>query len=109
MPPTHIFVTAPDGRMPPLHPSDASGGLGLVHAEHGKVTRVKYSAEVRRAITDGDLIPTTIGGTPVKDIDKAAAEEPLESGGPHVTPEDRKAVAAVKAAEQPKKTDGGSQ
>lgn len=103
MPPTHIFVTAPEGRLTPINPTDGSDGAGLLYVEHGRTTRVKYSADVRRAIADGDLIPVTIGGVHVKEIDKAAAGE-LDSGGPHVSPEDRKAVAAK--PEHPKKTGG---
>lgn len=112
MPPTHIFVTAPEGRLVPIHPDDASAGAGMFYLEHKdaegrpQVARVKYSADVRRAITDGDLIPSTIAGVAVKDLDKAAAAAPLASGGPLVTVDDRKAIAPADVKHE---TKGGSQ
>lgn len=102
MPPTHILVTAPKGRKCPIHPSDGSDAGGLLFVEHGegeapRVTRVKYSQDIRRAIGDGDLIPSKLDGTPAKDLDEAACPEPLPSGSSHVTEADRKSSPTSKA------------
>ena len=86
--PDYITVTAPEGRKVPVHPNDAAeiGGT-LHHVEAPHVSRVRYSSEVRRAITRGDLIPCTIDGHPVGDyakrdynLEHAAAPESLSVG-----------------------------
>ena len=91
MPPTHILVTAPEGRKCPIHPSGGSDVGGLLYVEHGRVTRVKYDQDLRRSIARGDLIPCKLDGSPISTLVEA---EPLQSGGPHVTEDDRKAAPA---------------
>jgi hypothetical protein len=80
MPPKHITVTAPEGRKTPIHPMDgAEPGNALLHVEPGTTARVRYSAEVRRSIARGDLIPVDAAtgkpaGTPGNyDLEKASA------------------------------------
>jgi hypothetical protein len=98
MPPTHILVTAPEGRLCPIHPSDGGDDAGgLLYVMHGRVTRVKYSQDVRRSIKDGDLIPCTRDGKPAKDLEAAACNQPLPSGSPHVTDDDHKPAAPAPA------------
>ncbi len=57
MPPTHITVTAPPGKLTPIHYEDSTepGGLPL-RVSAGNVHRVRYSQAVRRSIARGDLI-----------------------------------------------------
>lgn len=79
--PTHITVTAPTGKVTPIHESDgiAPGGVQLrVTAE--AVERVRYSQSVRRAIGRGDLIPCNMSGAAVPSIDLAAAPDDLPGG-----------------------------
>lgn len=79
MPPTHIFVTAPEGRKTPIAAADgAEPGNSLLYVEAGAVARVKYSGDVRRSIARGDLIPVDENAKPTGkpgayDIEKAAA------------------------------------
>lgn len=82
MNPTHIFVTAPEGRKTPISPTDGSDARGvLLCVEAGTVCRVRYSQEVRRAIARGDLFACTFDGKrviTVTDVASAAAPKPLE-------------------------------
>lgn len=78
MPPTHITVTAPEGRLVPIHPSDGTDPSGmLLHVEAGTVCRVRYSQSTRRAINRGDLIPCSLEGRPV-DVDAADCPKALD-------------------------------
>lgn len=69
--PQTLTVTAADGRMVPIHPSDAHapGNLALV-LKPGEVIEVANSPGIRRRIRAGDLIevkaPT--GSTPQADM-----------------------------------------
>lgn len=74
--PTHITVTAPTGKVTPIHESDgiAPGGVQL-RVTAGAVERVRYSQSVRRAIGRGDLIPCNMSGAAVPSVDLAAAPE----------------------------------
>lgn len=56
MKPSHITVTAPDGRLTPIHPDDGVElGGGLLYVSPGKVARVRWSQTIRRAVARGDL------------------------------------------------------
>lgn len=95
--PTHILVTAPEGRKTPIGANDASdptGGLLLV--EPGRVTRVRYSQDVRRSVARGDLLPCNLHGTTVA-LEQAAADAPLDTD-PHVTEIDRELARKRPAA-----------
>jgi len=74
MPPTHITVTAPEGRLTPIHKSDGvePGGAALVVAP-GDVRRVAYSTTVHRSILRGDLVMCDLDGKAVASADLAAA------------------------------------
>jgi hypothetical protein len=85
--PTHIYVTAPQGRLTPIHPDDGiePGGFPM-RAKAGEASMVRYwivqpnghvivSQTTRRAITRGDLIPCNDKGTPVDDVDAAQVPE----------------------------------
>lgn len=80
--PTHIFVTAPEGRKTPIAAGDgAEPGNSLLYVEAGSVARVRYSGDVRRSIARGDLIPVDADAKPTGkagdyDIEKAAAPAP---------------------------------
>lgn len=79
--PSHVTVTAPPGRLTPIHPDDGSGVGGLrltVDPDH--VARVRWSPTTRRAHKRGDLILCKLDGTPVKTPDEAAA--PVDIGHP---------------------------
>ncbi len=82
--PKHITVTAPEGRKTPISPNDGTDGGNMLYVEHGRVTRVAYSQDVRRSIARGDLVPCTLEGAKVETLDEADAPESLESGA-HVT------------------------
>lgn len=93
MPPTHITVTAPEGRRTPINPADGAHPQGLLWVQgpkedkRGDVARVRYSQDVQRSIKRGDLIPCTLTGEPVKDVEHAAAPAALSTGS-KVTDED---------------------
>lgn len=80
MHPKHIFVTAAAGRTVPVHPSHASApGGALLLCVEGKVYRLPYNTDVRRAIADGDLIPCTSDGkVGLKHHHEASANDPVE-------------------------------
>lgn len=81
MPPTHITVTAPEGRKTPIHPNDGSDPESptLMFVEHGTIARVKYSADVRRAIARGDLIAVDGDGAHTTDLEKASAPKAMQA------------------------------
>lgn len=61
--PTHITVTAPDGRRTPIHSDDGvEPGGGQLYITAGSVRRVRYSQAIRRAINRGDLVPCDANG-----------------------------------------------
>lgn len=65
--PTHIRVTAPPGRLTPIHPSDGySPEGGQLTAQPGTIIRVRWSQSVRRAVTRGDLVPCDMNGARVE-------------------------------------------
>lgn len=98
MPPTHILVTAPEGRMTPIAPSDGTDpGRPVLLVDHGSVCRVRYSAEVRRSIARGDLLlcrleqrARELALRPANDLEAAAAPKSLEEYFPD---SDRELVA----------------
>src|SRR5262249_30685076 len=81
--PSHITVTAPAGRLTPIHRQDgAEPGGGLLFASEGAVVRGRYagSQSVRRAIARGDLIPCDMNGASVASAELAAAPDELPGG-----------------------------
>lgn len=75
--PTHITVTAPAGRITPIHSRDGGSITGTQpQVVAGEVHRVRYSQDVRRAIGRGDLIPCDMNGARVG-IELAAAPDDL--------------------------------
>jgi hypothetical protein len=81
--PSHITVTAPLGRVCPVHGSDGvePGGAQL-RVTPDDIARVRYagSGSIRRAVVRGDLIPCDMNGAPC-DIFAAAAVNDLPGGG----------------------------
>lgn len=72
--PTHIFVTAAEGREVPVPLSEGSApGSTLLRCKPGKVYRLQNTSYTRRRILAGDLMPTTIGGVKVAELEQAAA------------------------------------
>lgn len=64
--PTHVTVTAPEGRLTPIHPEDGVGIAGAaLRIGPGEVCRVRWSQTTIRAVRRGDLILCTAEGTPV--------------------------------------------
>ncbi len=80
---THITVTAPEGRVAPIHADDWCGPGGEPPAvRHGVVCRVKYSQTVRRAIARGDLIPCDMDGKRAASANAASAPRDIERKPP---------------------------
>lgn len=78
--PTHITVTAPLGKLTPIHDDDGRhpGGIPLrVSAQY--VDRVRFSQSIRRSIARGDLIPCDMNGAACV-VELAAAPEELPGG-----------------------------
>lgn len=72
--PTHIYVTAAEGREVPFPPSEVSAPNGvLLRALPGKAYRVPYTTYTRKRINSGDAIMCDIRGNPVRDLASAAA------------------------------------
>jgi hypothetical protein len=84
--PTHVHVTAPEGRRTPIHRNDGieSNG-GQLHVESAEVRRVVFSQDVRRAVARGDLVLCNMHGVAC-DLDKAGAPDELEGGRAAVKP-----------------------
>jgi hypothetical protein len=79
--PTHVTVTAPEGRMTPIHPSDGIDHAGVrMVVEAGTVRRVRWSQTTRRAWNRGDLILCNMDGSRVATPELAAAPRELEGG-----------------------------
>jgi len=78
--PTHITVTAPPGRLTPIHPNDGTDPGGHpTKAVAGVVKRVRFSQTIRRAIARGDLIPCDLDAGAVSGPSAAAAPDDLEA------------------------------
>jgi hypothetical protein len=111
---THITVTAPEGRLTPIAPNDGvDPSAALLLVEPGTVCRVRLSADVRRSLARGDLMPCNTEGKAVK-LEEAGCDKQLEDvieghyGGDKCDPkklkEHRELVAKAKAdAEAAKK------
>jgi hypothetical protein len=72
--PTHVTVTAPEGRTTPVHHEDGvepGGGQLVIIA--GRVRRVKWSQTTMRSRNRGDLILCNMDGEPVDSAEAAAA------------------------------------
>lgn len=94
--PAYITVTAPPGRVTPMHPSDCAGlGPGQPTVSAGEIVRVRCagSQTVRRAVGRGDLIPCDMNGARVESYELAACPEELPGGRVLVQPK-----AAVRKA-----------
>jgi hypothetical protein len=81
--PSHITVTAPPGRMTPIHTADgAEPGGAQLRVVEGEIVRVRYagSQAVRRAIVRGDLIMCDLNGAPVASAELAASAADLPGG-----------------------------
>lgn len=77
--PTHIYVTAAEGREVPVPPSEASApGAQLLKCLPGKVYVLPNSTYTRRRLLSGDLLPCDRAGKIVGDVDQASA--PAELG-----------------------------
>lgn len=64
--PAYILVTAPTGRVTPIHATDGfDPGGGLLYVTDGTVCRVRYSQAIRRAIARADLFPCDMNGAAV--------------------------------------------
>lgn len=73
MPPTHITVTAAEGRLVPLHSGTAVGpGRSHKQVEPGEVVRVPYDSFVRRRVAAGDLVLCNTDGVAVTTPEDAA-------------------------------------
>lgn len=82
--PTHITVTAPEGRKTPIHTNDGTDPSGhQLTVEKGRIAKVRYSQDVRRSINRGDLIPCDLTGKRVESIDDAEAPVDFEHGSRH--------------------------
>jgi hypothetical protein len=75
----YITVTAPPGRLTPIHEGDGvdPGGAQL-RVDHEHVCRVRLSQTVLRAINRGDLKPCTLDGTHVAAVADAIAPDTME-------------------------------
>lgn len=76
--PTHVFVTAPEGRLTPVAHADGvgpGGGQLLVSSKH--VDRVRYTHTTIRSINRGDLVLCNMQGSVVATAALAAAPEDL--------------------------------
>lgn len=82
---THVFVTAPEGRLTPVHRDDGiEPGGGVLYVRSGEVRAVRYwrgegktSQTVRRSRDRGDLVLCNMDGVPVDSYEAAAADVEL--------------------------------
>jgi hypothetical protein len=74
MPPSHVSVTAPEGKLTPIHTEDGCepGGY-ILYVKPGWISRVRYSQSIRRSITRLDLTLCNMDGAPVASCELAAA------------------------------------
>lgn len=80
--PAYITVTAPPGRVTPIHRDDGVDlGGGQLTVSAGEIVRVRYakSQSIRRRIAAGDLVPCDMNGAAVG-VDLAAAPRELDGG-----------------------------
>lgn len=81
--PFHITVTAPPGRVTPIHTTDgAEPGGAQLRVIEGEVFRVRFvgSQAIRRAIARGDLVMCDLNGAPVASAELAACPTDLPGG-----------------------------
>lgn len=72
--PTHILVTAPDGRRTPVDARDGvEPGGGQLCVTSDVVCRVRYSHTTVRSVGRRDLILCDMDGNPVDSVELAAA------------------------------------
>lgn len=90
---THVYVTAPEGRLTPVHRDDGiEPGGGVMYVAPGEVRAVRYwigggrtSQTIRRSRDRGDLVLCNMDGAPVDSFEAAAADVEL--------PDNRRAIA----------------
>lgn len=76
--PTHVTVTAPAGRLTPIHPEDGVDIAGApLRVAPGTVRRVRWSQTTSRAVGRGDLILCRRDGSRVRTPEEAACDEDL--------------------------------
>lgn len=97
--PTHVFVTAAEGREVPMPQNEVSapGGV-LLRCLPGKRYRVPWTTYTRRRINSGDLVLVDDAGRPTPDLDRATAPTtpgPLDTDGSIAPPELEQPVAAA--------------
>lgn len=79
--PTHVTVTAPEGRHTPVDAADGvEPGGGLMYVTPDRVRRVRYSHTTLRSIGRGDLVLCNMDGAPVESVALAACPEELPGG-----------------------------
>jgi hypothetical protein len=77
--PTHVYVTAAEGRECPIPSNEATApGGSLLRVLPGKRYRLPWSQYTRKRVRSGDLVLVNAGGTPVGDPEQAAAPRALE-------------------------------
>lgn len=76
--PTHVYVTAAEGKLCPWPASEASSPAGQLRVEPGKVYRVPYTTFSRRRLNSGDVLLCTRDGKIVKPGDLTSAAAPNE-------------------------------
>lgn len=77
--PTHVFVTAAEGRLVPIPANEGSApGAALLKCEAGKLYRLPWSTYTRKRIAGGDLVLVNRGGTKVDSPEAAAAPDVLK-------------------------------
>jgi hypothetical protein len=77
--PTHITVTAPPGRLTPVHIDDGiEPGSAQLQVTSGHVCRVRYSHTIVRSIGRGDLIMCDANGAPVASVELAASPQEID-------------------------------
>jgi hypothetical protein len=80
---THIYVTAPAGRVTPVAKEDAVEPDGsTLFVKQGSVKKVRYfradgstSQTIRRSVSRGDLIKCDMNGAPVDSYELAAVSD----------------------------------
>jgi len=77
--PTHVTVTAPEGRTTPVASQDGIGPGGeQLRVKSGGVERVAYSHTTLRSLRRGDLLLCNMDGKLVDSVELAAAPKDLE-------------------------------
>lgn len=98
MPPTHVFVTAAEGRLVPVPPNEASApGSTLLKCEPGKVYRLPWTTYTRKRINAGDLVLCNMYGTRVATVEAAAAKSAVKTDDTGAVATDQRADETIRA------------